>query len=148
VINPTNPTDSRMKKCLIIDDDTDDQEIFLMCLRKVNKHIDCKVASDGAEAVSLLQSTIEYTPDYIFIDLNMPKMNGIDCLKKIKSIERLSGTKMFMYSTTSEPHAISQSKDFGANEFIVKPVKTTDLKEKLFSIFNLVSEIDKPSSQP
>jgi len=130
-----------VKKCLIIDDDQDDQEIFLMCLRKIDKDIECTTANNGVEAIALLMSDGGYTPDYIFIDLNMPKMNGIDCLKLIKNIGRLEYSRIFMYSTTSEKSVLAQTMHLGANDFIIKPSKTAELKEKLSKIFEIVSEI-------
>lgn len=126
-----------IRKCLIIDDDQDDQEIFLMCLKAVNGDIDCLALSDPTEAVALLKSS-DYTPDYIFLDVNMPKLNGIDCLRLIKNIERLQYSKIYIYSTTSEGNAREQSREIGADDFIVKPAKTSELKDKLATIFNLV----------
>jgi PleD family two-component response regulator len=130
------------KQCLIIDDDVDDQEIFLMCINKISKNIDCMSAFNGAEAVLMLRSDEKYVPDYIFLDVNMPKMNGIECLAHIKSIKRLNNTKVFMYSTTSESSTVLKSKELGADDFIVKPSKTLELKEKLSVIFDICSEID------
>jgi CheY-like chemotaxis protein len=127
------------RKCLIIDDDQDDQEIFLMCVRKVSKDIECLTVDDGVEAIVMLRSDSEYTPDYIFLDVNMPKMNGIDCLKELKKIRRLANTKIFMYSTTSETRVLNESKAFGADDFLVKPSKTSELKDKLYTIFGIVS---------
>jgi CheY-like chemotaxis protein len=130
------------KQCLIIDDDEDDQEIFLMCLKKVSSRINCVAVNDGVEAVSMLKTEKSFTPDYIFIDVNMPRMNGIDCLRILKNMERLKYAKIFMYSTTSEGSAVLESKKLGANDFIIKPSKTAELKEKLSKIFEIVSEID------
>ncbi len=130
-----------MTKCLIIDDDLDDQEIFLMCLKKVNREVSCLTMADGVEAVAALTSNEHYIPDYIFIDVNMPKMNGIECLRILKNMPRLQYSKFFMYSTTSEGSALSESKKLGADDFIVKPARTAELKEKLSTIFRLVSEI-------
>ena len=134
-----------MKKsisCLIIDDDADDQEIFLMCIRKISSNIDCLTANNGVDAVDLLKSNDGYVPDYIFLDVNMPKMNGIECLKVLKSIDRLSNTKILMYSTTSESEVVKESLRLGADEFIKKPSKTDELKEKLSIIFGIVSNIN------
>lgn len=137
---------AKKKECLIIDDDQDDQEIFLMCLRKVSKDIECKAINDGVEAISLLSINETYVPDYIFLDVNMPKMNGIDCLRILKNMPRLQYTRIFMYSTTSQGAALAQSKELGAEDFIVKPSKTTELKDKLSSIFKIVSEINTPNT--
>jgi len=132
-----------MKECLIIDDDVDDQEIFIMCLRKLNKSINCTTMNNGVEAIAMLISSEKYTPDYIFIDVNMPKMNGIDCLRIIKNVGRLQYSRIFMYSTTSEGSVLALSRELGAEDFIIKPAKTAALKEKLSVIFGIVSEIDR-----
>ncbi|MES2568067.1 MAG: response regulator [Bacteroidota bacterium] len=129
-------------KCLVIDDDPDDQEIFLMCVRKISNEIDCLTANSGVDAVDMLNLNAAYIPDYIFLDVNMPKMNGIECLKVLKKIDRLKNTKILMYSTTSEKDIVSESLRIGADEFIMKPAKTKDLKEKLSLIFKIVSKIN------
>jgi CheY-like chemotaxis protein len=131
-----------IQDCLIIDDDKDDQEIFVMCANKVSPDIRCSTADDGVEAVALLQSNKNYIPRYIFIDVNMPKMNGIECLSILKNMERLKYSKIFMYSTTSESGTLESSRLLGADEFIIKPSKSAELKEKLSKIFGIVSRIN------
>jgi len=123
-------------KCLLVDDDLDDQEVFLMTIEKINKNIKCLTANNGVEALLLLTAPGSFVPDYIFLDVNMPKMNGIECLKNIKDIEHLSNCKVFMYSTTSETSVVEKSKKLGATDFIVKPVSPTVLKEILSGILN------------
>jgi CheY-like chemotaxis protein len=130
---------TNVKSSLLIDDDLDDQEIFIMCVKSIGRNIDCSTASNGADAIAMLESTKEYIPHYIFLDVNMPKMNGIECLKLLKQIDRLKDTKIFMYSTTSETSVVEKCKDLGADEFIIKPAKTIDLKKKLAEIFSLGS---------
>jgi response regulator of citrate/malate metabolism len=127
---------------MIIDDDEDDQEIFLMCVKKISDHIECLIADNGVDAISMLDSNEGYIPDYIFIDMNMPKMNGIQCLKNIKTIERLKNSQIFMYSTTFETTIVKESKELGATDFMIKPARTADLKEKLSNIFSIVSVIN------
>ena len=124
-----------IKKCMIIDDDEDDQEIFKMCLNSVNKDIQCFSVYDGQEAIDMLMSNSQFTPQYIFLDVNMPKMNGIECLRILQSIPKLKNAKMFMYSTTSDNRIVEESKKLGAIDYIVKPNKTAELKEKLGHIF-------------
>lgn len=122
------------KLFLIIDDDPDDQEILVMCLNNIGAEIYCDFADNGAEAIAKLSSEQESIPEYIFIDVNMPKMNGIECLKSIKSMKHLDKTKIFMYSTTSEPKVVEESKRLGASEFIVKPSKIDELEAILYRI--------------
>jgi CheY-like chemotaxis protein len=117
-------------KCLIIDDDIDDQEVFIMTMEKVNTNVQCYTSDNGVEALLMLE-TKELIPDYIFLDVNMPKMNGIACLKEIKSLDHLKRTKVFMYSTTSEGATVEESSKLGATDFIIKPSSPAALKQVL-----------------
>ena len=119
--------------CLLIDDDIDDREIFVMCAEKANPGINCRVAENALVAISLLTETGNI-PAYIFIDVNMPKMNGMECLKRLKTMEKLKGTIFYMYSTTGEDVTVSESKELGAR-FLIKPAKPSELVEKLSQIF-------------
>ena len=118
-------------QCLLVDDDLDDQEVFLMTLEKIDKNIECLTANNGVEALSLLTAKETILPDYIFLDVNMPKMNGIECLRNIKDLSYLNKCKIFMYSTTSETSVVEKSKKLGATDFIVKPASPAKLKETL-----------------
>ena len=131
----------KTRECLLIDDDLDDHEIFKMCIQQISGNISCKTMSDAPEAIALLTDT-DYTPDFIFVDVNMPKMSGIECLRALKGISRLANTKIFMYSTTSENSFLAETKKLGADDFIIKPSKTAELKIKLSKIFETGSEIN------
>ncbi len=121
-------------QCLLIDDDQDDQEVFMMILEKINRDINCLTANDGVEAISLLTSRQGFIPDYIFLDVNMPRMNGIECLQNIRTLDHLKNCKIFMYSTTSETSVVEQTKKLGVADFIVKPASPVALKETLAAI--------------
>ena len=123
-------------QCLLVDDDLDDQEVFLLTLEKINKNIKCFTANDGVEALSILKKDGAVMPDYIFLDVNMPKMNGIECLRNIKNLEHLNNCKIFMYSTTSDQSILEKSKKLGATDFIVKPASPAVLKQTLSVILN------------
>ena len=123
-------------QCLLVDDDPDDQEVFLMTLEKINKNIECLTANNGVEALSLLKTQNSFVPDYIFLDVNMPKMNGIECLKNLKELSQLDSSKIFMYSTTSEAAVLEKSKKLGATDFIVKPASPAMLRQTLSEILN------------
>lgn len=130
---------SNMRECLLIDDDLDDQEIFKLCVEKVSQDVNFTGLTESVEGVSMLTSNADYTPDYIFLDVNMPKMNGIQCLTALRQIERLDRCKIFMYSTTSEGSLVTKSRELGANDFIVKPSRSAELKEKLVKIFEVTA---------
>jgi DNA-binding NarL/FixJ family response regulator len=127
----------KMKTCYLIEDDIDDQDIFRMALDVIDKTIKCDVVDNGQDAVQRLSVETDYTPDYIFIDVNMSKMNGIECLKQLKNISRLSGTQIIMFSTSEDSRIISQCKQLGAKDFVVKPAS-------LDSLSLILSKILKP----
>ncbi|MDF2437091.1 MAG: response regulator receiver protein [Bacteroidota bacterium] len=116
--------------CFLIDDDPDDQEIFCMALDEIGESVKCEFASDGVEAIKKLTEG-NYKPDLIFIDMNMPRMNGNTCLQEIKKIEGMQSVPVYMYSTSAEPEAVAATKKSGAAGFIVKPTSVSELSETL-----------------
>jgi response regulator RpfG family c-di-GMP phosphodiesterase len=121
--------------CFLIDDDKDDQEIFCMALEGIHEHVNCVHAINAEEAFKMLKDEL-FIPDYIFIDLNMPRTNGNDILKKIKAISRLDKVPVFLYSTYANPDTVAKSKELGASGFIIKPPKVSELTETLRFIFH------------
>ena len=120
--------------CLLVDDDTDDQEIFHIALKELDRDINCRFAKDGIEGLKILNAVPAFLPDYIFLDLNMPRMNGIQCLTEIKKIDRLQGIPVFMYSTSSDPRFIHESLNLGAAEYLIKPASIRELSKMLEGI--------------
>ncbi len=107
-------------ECFLIDDDPDDQEIFAMALEKVNPEIKVVFAKDGIDALVQLNDPL-FTPRLIFIDINMPRMNGIHCLTELKKIDRLRNVPTFVYSTFNNPQMISETLRLHATDYIIKP---------------------------
>jgi CheY-like chemotaxis protein len=120
--------------CFLVDDDTDDQEIFALALEEVDRSISCIVAQDGVQAIDML-SNQDFKPHYIFLDINMPRMNGMQCLEKIRKMSRLQDVPVVMYSTASDPVYYSETKRLGAAEFIVKPASIPALTDALSRFF-------------
>jgi CheY-like chemotaxis protein len=87
---------------LSVDDDSDDREIFCDAVKTVDERVSCIQVESGDDALEFLSNT-EILPDYIFIDINMPKMNGYECARMIKSIPRLKNIQLVMHSTTLNP---------------------------------------------
>ncbi len=122
--------------CFLIDDDLDDQEMFCDALFEVNKNVKCQIANSGEEALEKVQSDSSFIPDFIFIDVNMPLMNGFVCLKELRRFDHLKNTKMIMYSTSAEEKLAGQSRELGAFDYVVKPPQLNLLKEKLFRLMS------------
>jgi CheY-like chemotaxis protein len=119
---------------LIIDDDTEDRELFLEALKEVDDNIKGISAQDGKEAIRLLESELVILPDFIFLDINMPVMNGKECLVNIKNHRKLKTIPVVMYSTTSDTNEIKDFYRLGAHDFLIKPSNFRNLVEALESI--------------
>ena len=128
-------TNSHMK-CFLIDDDIDDQEIFSMALREYNESIHCYFANDGIKALEKLEHNNSFIPNCIFIDINMPRMNGVECLEHIKKINRLKLVPVCMFSTSADPYIVEKTKALGARDFIVKPPSISVLSTLLSQFIN------------
>jgi CheY-like chemotaxis protein len=103
---------------LNIDDDVDDRTVFCDAITDINPKIEC-IAKESAEAaISLLERTSNL-PSFIFLDINMPKMGGLECLKLIKQNQRLAAIPVIVLSTTRNPREIEEIKKLGA-EFLSK----------------------------
>ena len=120
--------------CLLIDDDVDDHDIFRLCLEEIESNILLQVQSGGAEALHWLQSNTAYIPNWIFLDINMPLMSGLECLQELRAIERLNNSQVFMYSTSASPAIAAEAKQLGATRVVIKPAKTSDLKQLIHEL--------------
>lgn len=119
---------------LIADDDNEDCELFHEAINKVDSAIQCWIARDGRQALHFLTKELIMPPDYIFLDINMPVMNGKDTLKEIKKNTRLRDIPVIMYSTTSDTREIQGYYQLGAHDFLIKPNNFNKLVEALTSI--------------
>lgn len=118
------------------DDDAEDCELFSEALRQLDNDIRTIIARDGREALAFLENTREL-PDYIFLDINMPLVNGKTVLIEVKKNARLRNIPVIMYSTTSDTNEIKEYYKLGAHDFLIKPNNFPSLCDSLESIFNL-----------
>jgi len=121
-------------KIMLIDDDADDQLIFKEALKDSVGILECTTANNGIEALSKLRSE-ELLPSLIFLDLNMPMMNGLECLELIKNEDRIKQIPVIIFSTSNSPEDRNQSKKLGADMFLTKVSDFKSLKTKLRNIF-------------
>ncbi|ELR73073.1 response regulator receiver protein [Fulvivirga imtechensis AK7] len=120
-----------MVTCLLVDDDPDDHEIFEIALHDLDEGHSCHVVSTGLDAISLLEEERSFTPEFIFIDVNMPYISGFDCLRQVKKIQRLDTVPVIMYSTSAAQKDISEARHLGASHYFVKPIRMSLLSETL-----------------
>lgn len=128
-----------MKKFLIVDDDTDDRELFCEALGEVLPESICYSAPNGRKAILALESGEISLPDLIFLDINMPVMNGWQCLSLLKENEAFKNIPVIVYSTSSYPEDIEKAQRLGALCFFSKPSNFKDLKQSLRLVAHHIS---------
>ena len=116
--------DHMEKRVFLLDDDNDEHEIFQSALQRIDEKLDFNAASDWREAVGILKN---YQPDYIFVDLNMPKMDGFSCVAEIRKIAPLKDIPVYIYSTGITEKDGKRAMMVGATSYIVKPASFLDL---------------------
>lgn len=133
--NMPEKTDSiRYKHLFIIDDDEEDQEIFMEAVREVDSSITCTGSTSGEEAIEQLEHHLLILPNLIFLDLNMPKSNGKQILKQLKGIPSLKNIPVIMYSTSFAPRDIEELQELGAVFHLIKPARFDELCRSLHFI--------------
>lgn len=119
---------------LFVDDDREDYEIFCDALSEVHPKAKCIYASGGVMALDTLKELI-ILPDYIFLDVNMPMMDGKEVLTRLKSHTRFQSVPVIVYSTTTNEREKIVFKDLGAQHFLAKP---PDFNGLLGALRNLI----------
>ena len=128
-----------MKKIILLaDDDLDDASIFCEALRSIDPKIICYCATDGVEALELLDNLER--PNIIFLDINMPRMNGWEFLQRIKCTDEFKEIPVLVYSTSTQMRDVNTALDLGALCFFAKPDRFSDLKNILEVVTNNLNE--------
>lgn len=121
---------------LLIDDDADDRELFEIALEDSVNNIKFIGVGSCSEALQFLKNG-GLAPDYIFLDLNMPEMNGRDCLQELKRSIHLSRIPVVIFTTSSDPEDKKDTLAMGAAEFMTKPNKVSGLTQQIDSFLTL-----------
>jgi CheY-like chemotaxis protein len=129
---------------MLIDDDKDDCDVFCEAVNQVSE-CKCHCVHSPVDALIMLERS-QKLPVCIFLDLNMPVMNGFAVLKHIKSDPKLSKIPIVVYSTTPNPKEAEKSISLGADRFIRK---TSDYKRLVNSLKEVKSELlDSDRGEP
>jgi len=120
----------------LADDDVDDCILFEDALREICKDTELVVTHDGVELMHALQEERRKLPDVIFLDLNMPRKNGPECLQEIRNSETLKDIPVVIFSTSAQEGAIEQMYALGAHLYIRKPDTFPKLKQVILQILS------------
>ena len=115
----------------LADDDEDDRLLFTDAFDELKINTVVSTFNNGQLLMDFLNNPESVLPHIIFLDLNMPIKNGIDCLKEIKQNERLKNIAIAIYSTSSSDDDIENTFVLGANVYIKKPANFNTLKKIL-----------------
>lgn len=118
---------------LIVDDDPDDREIFCEAVKAIDPKCTCLQAKDGEEGLVLLTEKLVVLPDFVFLDINMPRITGWECLIEIRKDERLKDLTIIIYSTNSSPVDADKCFSLGA-AFLPKQSEYRTLIQRLSEI--------------
>lgn len=136
---------------LIAEDDADDRYLMKTALEETGITEDVEYVENGVEVLNYLESikaenADQHFPKFILLDLNMPKMDGREVLKKIKSNDLYRKIPVIVFSTTKNQMEVKRCYDLGANTYVVKPVSYDTLVETIRVIcsywFNTATLID------
>ncbi len=128
------------KTILFVDDDADDSELFAEALGEIDASINYYSAIDGQDALNKLQHNGISKPDLIFLDINMPGMDGWECLTQLKRHEDLKHIPVIMYSTSSAKKDRDTAAGLGALGFLSKPTDYGTLKKILLHLTRQATE--------
>lgn len=121
------------KTILLVEDDPDHEVLTIRALRKSNIANDICVARDGAEAISLLlgdgSNSPQVRPQVILLDLNLPKIDGLEVLRRIREDERTQMLPVVILTSSDEEKDVVRSYKLGVNSYIRKPVNFTEFAE-------------------
>lgn len=115
---------------LLVEDDPDDASLTMRALRKHNLAENIELVTDGAQALDFLFSKGDYAareasapaPKVVFLDLKLPKINGLQVLRELKADARLRTVPVVVLTSSSEERDLREAYQLGVNSYIVKPI--------------------------
>ena len=120
--------DKKPVQLLLADDDADDRMFFEAALQDLPLNVLLHTVNDGEELMNELLNERTVLPDIIFLDLNMSRKTGFECLDEIKQTQQLSSLYVIIYSTSFDQKTVDLLYEKGANRYIRKPGDFKDLK--------------------
>lgn len=125
---------------VLADDDEDDRDLFRDALNELPFKVQFKSVSGGESLMEYLKDQAEVKPDMIFLDLNMPRKNGFECLEEIKASADLRHIPVIIFSTSYDEQVVRKLYETGAQYYMQKPSGFNLLKQNLAYAINLTGK--------
>jgi len=125
---------------MLADDDMDDCGFFKKALAALPLSTHLSVVNDGEQLMQLLTTETNELPDVLFLDLNMPRKNGMECLAEIKQNAKLKDLSVVIFSTSNDDAVMRKLFKDGAHIYIHKPGDFKQLKEVINNAIPIASE--------
>lgn len=125
---------------LLADDDKDDRYFFNMALESLSIPTILKTVVDGEKLMAYLDENSSELTDVLFLDLNMPRKNGFECLSEIKQNPKLITLPVIIFSTSYEQEVVNQLYEHGAQYYIRKPSDFSNLKKIIRQTVTLITQ--------
>jgi CheY-like chemotaxis protein len=125
---------------LLADDDIDDCLFFEKALSEISASTHLSIVHDGEQLMVYLSENYDHLPHIIFLDINMPRKNGLECLKEIKKNEKLMNIPVVMFSTSNAWDGITRLFESGSHVYIHKPKDFAQLKQVLHHALPIAAE--------
>lgn len=144
---------AEQKMILLVEDNPDDEALAVRALKHCNIATDLVVARDGAEALDYLLSTGMYSgqdrldPQVILLDLNLPKLDGLAVLRRLRADERTRRIPVVILTSSNEEQDRLSSYDLGANSYVRKPVDFEEFSEATRLLGNYWLALNEPPPQ-
>lgn len=129
---------------VLADDDEDDRNFFTMAVRNTSPAIRLKALNDGVSFMEYLESDPSPKPNLVILDISMPGLSGLECLKQIRESEKWKDLPVVIYSTSSNEDDLEEATRNGANLYVVKPREIS----ALYRLVNYLVTLDWRRRKP
>ena len=129
-----------LRKIILVDDDEDDRDLFSEAFENVKVQAELLLYKNGQELIDCIDEIDRSIPTFIFLDLNMPVLSGMEVLKRLKSTLCLKNIFVTMYSTSSSENDVESAYLNGANGYLIKPSSFNQLTRLILKTLTIGSD--------